>query len=121
MFEMTQPNARMPVPHYHGSRDEIIYGLCSKAGRIDQRPCNRQRASSVSGITGKSRAKSAKLRDGHTSPDLRNLVSSEKLMRIENISLLQKREQGYTSTHPVPFRGASAIVTNEGRVAVEVE
>jgi quercetin dioxygenase-like cupin family protein len=28
MFEMTlQPNARMPVPHYHESWDEIIYGL----------------------------------------------------------------------------------------------
>jgi quercetin dioxygenase-like cupin family protein len=28
MFEMTlQPNARMPVPHYHESWDETIYGL----------------------------------------------------------------------------------------------
>ena len=28
MFEMiVQPNARMPVPHYHESWDEIIYGL----------------------------------------------------------------------------------------------
>ena len=28
MFEMTlQPNARMPVPHYHESWDEIVYGL----------------------------------------------------------------------------------------------
>ena len=28
MFEMTvQPNARMPVPHYHESWDEAIYGL----------------------------------------------------------------------------------------------
>ena len=28
MFEMTvQPNARMPVPHYHETWDETIYGL----------------------------------------------------------------------------------------------
>ena len=28
MFEMTlHPNARMPVGHYHESRDEIVYGL----------------------------------------------------------------------------------------------
>ncbi len=28
MFEMTlQPNARMPVPHFHESWDETIYGL----------------------------------------------------------------------------------------------
>ena len=28
MFEMTlQPNARMPVPHYHENWDETIYGL----------------------------------------------------------------------------------------------
>ena len=28
MFEMTvQPNARMPIPHYHESWDETVYGL----------------------------------------------------------------------------------------------
>ena len=28
MFEMVvQPNARMPVPHYHESWDETVYGL----------------------------------------------------------------------------------------------
>lgn len=28
MFEMTlQPNARMPVPHYHENWDETVYGL----------------------------------------------------------------------------------------------
>ena len=28
MFEMTlQPNARMPIPHYHDRWDETIYGL----------------------------------------------------------------------------------------------
>jgi quercetin dioxygenase-like cupin family protein len=28
VFEMTvQPNARMPIPHYHDSWDETIYGL----------------------------------------------------------------------------------------------
>jgi quercetin dioxygenase-like cupin family protein len=28
MFRMTvQPNARMPVPHYHESWDEVVYGL----------------------------------------------------------------------------------------------
>jgi len=32
MFEMTaQPNARMPIPHYHDRWDETVYGL---AGRI---------------------------------------------------------------------------------------
>ena len=31
MFEMTvQPNGRMPIPHYHESWDEIIYGLTGK-------------------------------------------------------------------------------------------
>ena len=40
---------------------------------------------------------------------------------MKNISLYQKREQGYIHIHPVPLRGASAIVTNEGRVAMDVE
>ena len=32
MFEMTlQPNARMPVPHYHESWDEAVYGLAGTA------------------------------------------------------------------------------------------
>lgn len=37
MFEMTlQPNARMPVPHYHENWDEIIYGLAGMTTwRID--------------------------------------------------------------------------------------
>jgi hypothetical protein len=31
-FEMTvQPNARMPVPHYHESWDEVAYGLTGAA------------------------------------------------------------------------------------------
>jgi len=36
-FEMTvQPNARMPVPHYHESWDECVYGLAgSLTFRID--------------------------------------------------------------------------------------
>src|SRR6185436_1691290 len=29
--------------------------------------------------------------------------------------------QVYTNIHPVPLRGASAIVTNEGRVAVDAD
>lgn len=39
MFEMTvQPNARMPVPHYHESWDEIVYGLSGTTTfRIDGR------------------------------------------------------------------------------------
>jgi quercetin dioxygenase-like cupin family protein len=39
MFEMTvQPNARMPIPHYHESWDEIIYGLTGKTTwRVDGR------------------------------------------------------------------------------------
>jgi len=37
MFEMTlQPNARMPIPHYHDSWDETIYGLTgTTTWRID--------------------------------------------------------------------------------------
>src|SRR4030081_1576020 len=37
MFEMTlQPNARMPIPHYHDSWDETIYGLIgTTTWRID--------------------------------------------------------------------------------------
>ncbi|SEB96948.1 Cupin domain protein [Rhizobiales bacterium GAS191] len=37
MFEMTlQPNARMPVPHYHESWDETVYGLVGTTSwRID--------------------------------------------------------------------------------------
>jgi quercetin dioxygenase-like cupin family protein len=39
MFEMTlQPNARMPIPHYHESWDETIYGLTGTTSwRIDGR------------------------------------------------------------------------------------
>jgi quercetin dioxygenase-like cupin family protein len=39
LFEMTvQPNARMPVPHYHESWDETIYGLVGvTTWRIDGR------------------------------------------------------------------------------------
>ena len=46
------------------------------------------------------------------------IVSSPK---IKNISLFQKSEQWYIYRHPVPLRGASAVVTNEGRVAVDAE
>ena len=37
MFEMTlQPNARMPIPHYHDRWDETIYGLTGiSTWRID--------------------------------------------------------------------------------------
>jgi quercetin dioxygenase-like cupin family protein len=39
MFEMTlQPNARMPIPHYHDSWDETIYGLTGTTSwRVDGR------------------------------------------------------------------------------------
>jgi quercetin dioxygenase-like cupin family protein len=39
MFEMTvQPNARMPIPHYHESWDETIYGLTGMTTwRVDGR------------------------------------------------------------------------------------
>jgi hypothetical protein len=45
-------------------------------------------------------------------------VSSPK---IKNISIFQKDEIGYIYRHPVPTRGASAIVTNVGRGAVDAE
>ena len=37
MFEMTlQPNARMPIPHYHDRWDETVYGLSGTSSwRID--------------------------------------------------------------------------------------
>ena len=39
LFEMTlQPNARMPVPHYHESWDETVYGLAgTSTWRVDGR------------------------------------------------------------------------------------
>src|SRR5271168_5318223 len=39
MFEMTlQPNARMPIPHYHESWDETIYGLAgTTTWRVDNK------------------------------------------------------------------------------------
>lgn len=39
VFEMTvQPNARMPIPHYHESWDETIYGLSGvTTWRVDGR------------------------------------------------------------------------------------
>ena len=49
---------------------------------------------------------------------LQNTVSSPK---IKNISLFQKCETGHIYRHPVPTRGASAVVTNEGRVAVDAD
>lgn len=42
MFEMTlQPNARMPVPHYHENWDEIVYGLAgTTTWRVDGEDIN---------------------------------------------------------------------------------
>jgi mannose-6-phosphate isomerase-like protein (cupin superfamily) len=39
LFEMTvQPNARVPVPHYHESWDETVYGLAGEiTWRVDGR------------------------------------------------------------------------------------
>lgn len=39
VFEMTvQPNARMPIPHYHESWDETVYGLSgATTWRVDGR------------------------------------------------------------------------------------
>ncbi|HLZ05074.1 MAG TPA: hypothetical protein VKR55_23345, partial [Bradyrhizobium sp.] len=39
----------------------------------------------------------------------------------KNISLLQKEKRRHIDCHPVPRRGALAIVANEGRVAVDAE
>ena len=46
------------------------------------------------------------------------IVSSPK---IKNISLYPKGKSVAHLGHPVPLRGALAIVTNEGRVAVDAE
>src|SRR4051794_34672562 len=40
-------------------------------------------------------------------------------MKNQNISLLQKSNRVYIRRHPVPPRRASAVVTDEGRVAVD--
>ena len=45
------------------------------------------------------------------------MVSSPK---IKNISLFPKGKSGHFYCHPVLLRGALAIVTNVGRVAVDV-
>jgi hypothetical protein len=66
----------------------------------------------------KNQAKSIKLPDGQISSDLQKDVSSP---GIKNISLFQKCKWSYIHRHPVPTRGASAVVTNEGRVAVDAE
>jgi hypothetical protein len=42
-------------------------------------------------------------------------------LKIKNISLFQKKNQRYISGHPVLSRGALAIVTNVGRVAVDAD
>ena len=42
-------------------------------------------------------------------------------MGIKNISLFQKAKSGHISSHPVPPRGALAIVTNVGQDAVDAE
>jgi hypothetical protein len=41
--------------------------------------------------------------------------------KIKNISLFQKRKSGHIFAHPVLSRGALAIVTNVGRVAVDAD
>ena len=41
--------------------------------------------------------------------------------RIKNISLFPKAKSGHIYLHPVLLRGALAIVTNVGRVAVDAE
>ena len=40
---------------------------------------------------------------------------------MKNISLFQKANQGHIFGHPVLLRGALAIVTNVGRVAVDAD
>jgi len=40
---------------------------------------------------------------------------------IKNISLYPKGKSLHINSHPVPIRGALAIVTNEGRVAVDAD
>ena len=47
-FEMTvQPNARMPIAHYHESWDETVYGLAGGLNLAHRRPGCRARARSV--------------------------------------------------------------------------
>ena len=40
---------------------------------------------------------------------------------IKNKSLYPKKKSDHIYSHPVPIRGALAIVTNEGRVAVDAD
>jgi hypothetical protein len=62
-----------------------------------------------------------KLPVGQITSDLRNRLSSEKSARAENISVYQKTKSVLYQTHPVPLRRALAVVTNEGRVAVDAD
>ena len=48
-------------------------------------------------------------------------MSSEKSNAIENISLYQKREQGYINRIPSRPEGRIMIVTNVGRGAMDAE
>ena len=48
-------------------------------------------------------------------------ASSKKFAEIENISVYQNIKPVLYHSHPVPLKGASAIVTNEGRGAMDAE
>ena len=48
-------------------------------------------------------------------------MSSEKFARIANISVYSNPKSALYLIHPVPLRGALAIVTNVGRGAVDAE
>ncbi|MGH6754979.1 MAG: hypothetical protein ACREDP_22700 [Bradyrhizobium sp.] len=43
------------------------------------------------------------------------------ILEIKNISLYPNAKSVHIFTHPVPLRGALAIVAGEGRVAVDAE
>jgi len=49
----------------------------------------------------------------------RAVISHNKTSDLQKFCLTPPPNHPYTSRHPVPLRGALAIVTNEGRVAVD--
>jgi hypothetical protein len=58
---------------------------------------------------------------GQINSDLRKSLSSEKFRKIKNNLLFQKCEHWHIYRHPVPTRGALAIVTTWDGDAVDAE
>jgi hypothetical protein len=58
---------------------------------------------------------------GQITSDFRKSCQAQKSRESKIFRFSRRANQGHIYCHPVPTRGASAIVTNEGRVAVDAE